>query len=57
MRGVGFRTLLRREILRFVRRPRNMFAFENASFSIFHGRWNEYVQNQNTQVLHNMGAA
>jgi ABC-2 type transport system permease protein len=85
----GFRTLLRREILRFVRRPRNTFvppmitnvlyfavfgvvlggridriagfqyivfilpglvvlgtisnAFENASFSIFHGRWNDYI--------------
>jgi ABC-2 type transport system permease protein len=81
---------LRREILRFVRRPRNTFlppaitnvlyfavfgvvlggrideiagfdyivflipglivlgtisnAFENASFSIFHGRWNEYIE-------------
>jgi len=99
----GFVTLLRREILRYVRRPRNTFvppmitnvlyftvfgvilggridaiagfeyivfilpglvvlgsisnAFENASFSIFHGRWNEYVQKQNTQVLHNVGAA
>jgi len=86
----GFQTLLRREILRFVRRPRNTFlppmitnvlyfavfglvlggridqiagfdyiifllpglivlgtisnAFENASFSIFHGRWNEYIE-------------
>jgi ABC-2 type transport system permease protein len=86
----GFRTLLRREILRFVRRPRNTFippmitnvlyfavfgvvlggridriagfqyivfilpglvvlgaisnAFENASFSIFHGRWNDYIE-------------
>jgi ABC-2 type transport system permease protein len=86
----GFRALLRREILRFVRRPRNTFlppmitnvlyfavfgvilggridqiagfdyivfllpglivlgtisnAFENASFSIFHGRWNEYIE-------------
>ena len=86
--GVGFRSLLKREVLRFVRRPRNTFlppavtnvlyfavfglilgdridaiqgfdyilfivpglvvlgavsnAFENASFSIFHGRWNEY---------------
>ncbi|MEF8937937.1 MAG: ABC transporter permease, partial [Halovenus sp.] len=82
--------MLRREILRFVRRPRNTFlppmitnvlyfavfglvlggridqiagfdyiifllpglivlgtisnAFENASFSIFHGRWNEYIE-------------
>jgi len=90
--GVAFRTLLRREILRFLRRPRNTFvppvitnvlyftvfgvvlggrieraggieggyvlfilpglvvlgivsnAFENASFSIFHGRWNEYIE-------------
>ncbi|MFT4947341.1 MAG: ABC-2 type transport system permease protein [Natronomonas sp.] len=86
----GLRALLRREILRFVRRPRNTFlppmitnvlyfavfgvilggridqiagfdyivfllpglivlgtisnAFENASFSIFHGRWNEYIE-------------
>jgi ABC-2 type transport system permease protein len=86
----GFLTLLRREILRFVRRPSNTFvppmitnvlyfavfgvilggridaiagfeyivfilpglvvlgsisnAFENASFSIFHGRWNDYIQ-------------
>jgi ABC-2 type transport system permease protein len=86
----GFLTLLRREILRFVRRPRNTFvppmitnvlyfavfgvilggridqiagfqyivfilpglivlgtisnAFENASFSIFHGRWNDYIE-------------
>ena len=86
----GFLTLLRREILRFVRRPRNTFlppaitnvlyfavfglvlggrideiagfdyivfllpglvvlgaisnAFENTSFSIFHGRWNEYIE-------------
>jgi ABC-2 type transport system permease protein len=83
-------TLLRREILRYVRRPRNTFvppmitnvlyftvfgvilggridaiagfeyivfilpglvvlgsisnAFENASFSIFHGRWNNYIE-------------
>lgn len=87
--GTGFRTLLRREVLRFLRRPRNTFlppavtnvlyfavfglvlgdridrvagfpyilfilpglvvlgaisnSFENASFSIFHGRWNEYI--------------
>ncbi len=87
---VGLRTLLRREILRYIRRPRNTFvppmitnvlyfavfgvilggridqiagfdyiifllpglivlgtisnAFENASFSIFHGRWNEYIE-------------
>jgi len=86
----SFRTLMRREILRYVRRPRNTFlpplitnvlyfsvfgvilgnrvgeiqgvsyilfllpglvvlgaisnSFENASFSIFHGRWNEYIQ-------------
>jgi len=86
----GFVTLLRREILRYVRRPRNTFvppmitnvlyftvfgvilggridaiagfeyivfilpglvvlgsisnAFENASFSIFHGRWNNYIE-------------
>ena len=87
--GVGFRALLKREVLRFVRRPKNTFlppaitnvlyfavfgvilgqrideiagfdyivfilpglvvlgmisnAFENSSFSIFHGRWNEYI--------------
>ena len=91
----GFVTLARREILRFLRRPRNTFvppfvtnvlyfsvfgvilgdrvgaigigegdpipyilfilpglvvlgaisnAFENASFSIFHGRWNDYIE-------------
>jgi ABC-2 type transport system permease protein len=86
---VQLKTLVRREILRFVRRPYNTFlppiitntlyfavfgvilggrigaiagvsylqfvlpglvvlgaisdAFENASFSIFHGRWNEYI--------------
>ncbi|WP_299235424.1 ABC transporter permease [Natronomonas sp.] len=85
-----FRTLVRREVLRFVRRPYNTFlppiitntlyfavfgvilgsrigeiagvsylqfvlpglvvlgaisdSFENASFSIFHGRWNDYIQ-------------
>lgn len=95
----GFRTLLRREILRFVRRPRNTFlppaitnvlyfavfgvvlggridqiagfdyivfllpglivlgiisnAFENASFSIFHGRWNEYIEAVLTSPLAN----
>jgi len=95
----GFRTLLRREILRFVRRPRNTFlppaitnvlyfavfgvvlggridriagfdyivfllpglivlgtisnAFENASFSIFHGRWNEYIETVLTSPLSN----
>ncbi|MHB9288584.1 ABC transporter permease [Halobacteriales archaeon Cl-PHB] len=93
----GFLTLLRREILRFVRRPRNTFlppmitnvlyfavfgvilgerikeiagfdyivfllpglvvlgaisnAFENASFSIFHGRWNEYIEEVLTSPL------
>jgi len=86
----GFVTLLRREVLRYVRRPSNTFvppmitnvlyfavfgvilggridaiagfeyivfilpglvvlgsisnAFENASFSIFHGRWNNYIE-------------
>jgi ABC-2 type transport system permease protein len=95
----GFKTLLRREILRFVRRPRNTFlppmitnilyfavfgvvlgdridqiagfdyivfllpglivlgtisnAFENASFSIFHGRWNEYIETVLTSPLSN----
>ncbi len=95
--GVGFRSLLRREILRFVRRPQNTFlppaitnvlyfavfgvilgqriddiagfdyilfllpglvvlgaisnAFENASFSIFHGRWNEYIHETLTSPL------
>jgi ABC-2 type transport system permease protein len=89
MSVVGLKTLVRREILRFVRRPYNTFlppiitntlyfsvfgvilgsrigsiagvsyiqfvlpglvvlgaisdAFENASFSIFHGRWNNYI--------------
>lgn len=93
----GFRALLRREILRFVRRPRNTFlppaitnvlyfavfgiilggrideiagfdyivfllpglivlgtisnAFENSSFSIFHGRWNEYIETVITSPL------
>ena len=107
MRAVGFRTLLHREILRYVRRPRNTFlppvitnvlyftvfgvvlggridlegvgldgsglapseayvlfilpglvvlgmisnAFENASFSIFHGRWNEYIHEVLTSPL------
>ncbi|MFB6195885.1 MAG: ABC transporter permease [Haloplanus sp.] len=87
--AIQLKTLVRREILRFVRRPYNTFlppiitntlyfavfgvilgsrigpiagvsyiqfvlpglvvlgaisdAFENASFSIFHGRWNEYI--------------
>jgi len=93
----GFRTLLRREVLRFLRRPRNTFippmitnvlyfavfgvilgeriraiqgfeyivfilpglivlgtisnGFENASFSIFHGRWNEYIEEVLTSPL------
>ncbi|KTG08952.1 ABC transporter [Haloprofundus marisrubri] len=93
----GFKTLTRREILRFVRRPRNTFvpplitnvlyfsvfgvilgdrvgqiagvpyilfilpglvvlgaisnAFENGSFSIFHGRWNEYIHEALTSPL------
>jgi len=95
--GVGFRSLLKREILRFVRRPRNTLAppaitnvlyfavfgvilgsriediagepyllfilpglvvlgaignaFENSSFSIFHGRWNEYIHETLTSPL------
>jgi ABC-2 type transport system permease protein len=95
--GVGFRALLKREILRFVRRPKNTFlppaitnvlyfavfgvvlgqriddiagfdyivfilpglvvlgaisnAFENSSFSIFHGRWNEYIHETLTSPL------
>ncbi|WP_435196818.1 ABC transporter permease [Natronomonas sp. EA1] len=95
--GTGFRSLLKREILRFVRRPRNTFlppaitnilyfavfglvlggridsiagfpyilfilpglvvlgavsnSFENASFSIFHGRWNEYIHEILTSPL------
>lgn len=97
--GTGFRSLLKREILRFVRRPRNTFlppaitnvlyfavfgvilggriqeiqgfdyilfilpglvvlgavsnAFENSSFSIFHGRWNEYIQTVLTSPMSN----
>ena len=100
MRGlaVGTRALLKREILRYVRRPRNTFlppfinnvlyfavfgvilgsrigsygdgipyikfvlpglvvlgavsnGFENASFSIFHGRWNEYIHEVLTSPL------
>ena len=99
----GFQTLFRREVLRFVRRPRNTFlppaitnvlyfsvfgvilggriedftlpgrtepisyiafilpglivlgaisnAFENSSFSIFHGRWNEYIHEVLTPPL------
>ena len=97
MWSVGARTLFRREVLRFVRRPKNTFmppaitnvlyfavfgvilggrideiagfeyilfilpglivlgtisnAFENASFSIFHGRWNEYIHETVTSPL------
>ncbi|MFC4550124.1 MULTISPECIES: ABC transporter permease [Halorussus] len=97
----GFKTLTKREILRFIRRPRNTFvppfvtnvlyfsvfgvilgdrvgavslggdpipyilfilpglvvlgaisnAFENASFSIFHGRWNEYIEETLTSPM------
>ena len=93
----GFVTLMRREILRYIRRPRNTFmpplitnvlyfsvfgvilgnrvgeiqgvsyllfllpglvvlgaisnSFENSSFSIFHGRWNEYIQATTTSPL------
>ncbi|MFC7082364.1 ABC transporter permease [Halorussus caseinilyticus] len=97
----GFKTLARREILRFIRRPRNTFvppfvtnvlyfsvfgvilgdrvggirlggdpipyilfilpglvvlgaisnAFENASFSIFHGRWNDYIEETLTSPM------
>ncbi|MGM0590541.1 MAG: ABC transporter permease [Halobacteriota archaeon] len=93
----GFRTLVRREVLRFLRRPGNTFApplitnvlyfsvfgvilgrrisevngipyilfilpglvvlgaisnaFENASFSIFHGRWNKYIHEPLTSPL------
>jgi ABC-2 type transport system permease protein len=96
-RWIGLRTLFRREVLRYVRRPRNTFlpplitnalffavfgvilgerigqvagvsyvqfvlpglvvlggvsdAFENASFSIFHGRWNEYIHEVLTAPL------
>jgi ABC-2 type transport system permease protein len=93
------RTLIRREILRFVRRPYNTFlppiitnslyfavfgvilgsrigeiagvsylqfvlpglvvlgaisdSFENASFTIFHGRWNEYIHAVTTSPMSN----
>ena len=93
----GFRTLTRREIQRFLRRPKNTFvpplitnvlyfsvfgvilgrrisevngvpyilfilpglvvlgaisnAFENASFSLFHGRWNRYIEEALTSPL------
>ncbi len=96
--STGTVTLVRREILRYVRRPRNTFlppfinnvlyfavfgvilgerigsygdaipyilfvlpglvvlgavsnGFENASFSIFHGRWNEYIHEVLTSPL------
>lgn len=95
----AFRSLVRREILRFVRRPYNTFlppiitntlyfavfgvilgsrigsiagvsyiqfvlpglvvlgaisdAFENSSFSIFHGRWNEYLDEVITSPMSN----
>jgi ABC-2 type transport system permease protein len=98
MLSVGFRALFQRELLRFIRRPKNTFmppaitnvlyfavfgiilggridepvagigyilflvpglvvlgtisnAFENASFSIFHGRWNEYIHETLTSPL------
>ena len=98
MLSVGFRALFRRELLRFIRRPKNTFmppaitnvlyfavvgiilggridepvegigyilflipglvvlgtisnAFENASFSIFHGRWTEYIHETLTSPL------
>ncbi len=97
MWSVGSRTLFRREMLRFLRRPKNTFlppaitnvlyfavfgvilggridqiagfdyilfivpglialgtisnAFENASFSVFHGRWNEYIHESITSPL------
>ena len=97
MTTTGLATLVRREIRRYVRRPRNTFippfitnvlyfavfgiilgsrigevagfsyllfvlpglvvlgaisnAFENASFSIFHGRWNEYIHEVLTSPL------
>jgi ABC-2 type transport system permease protein len=93
----GFVTLVRREVQRFLRRPKNTFvppfvtnvlyfsvfgvilgqrieaingvpyvlfilpglvvlgaisnAFENASFSIFHGRWNRYIEEPLTSPL------
>lgn len=95
--STGLKSLTKREILRFVRRPYNTFlpplitnilyfsvfgvilgrrinevsgvpyiqfilpglvvlgavsnAFENASFSIFHGRWNEYIHEALTSPL------
>ena len=96
---IQFATLVRREILRFVRRPYNTFlppiitntlyfavfgvilgsrigeiagvsylqfvlpglvvlgaisdSFENASFTIFHGRWNDYIQAVLTSPMSN----
>jgi len=96
---IQFMTLVRREILRFVRRPYNTFlppiitntlyfsvfgvilgsrigeiagvsylqfvlpglvvlgaisdSFENASFTIFHGRWNDYIQAVLTSPMSN----
>jgi len=95
--STGFKTLLRREVLRYIRRPRNTFmpplitnvlyfsvfgvilgsrvgdiqgvsyilfllpglvvlgsisnSFENSSFSLFHGRWNEYIHATTTSPL------
>ncbi|MFB6284750.1 MAG: ABC transporter permease [Halobacteria archaeon] len=97
--STGFRTLIRREVLRYIRRPRNTFlpplitnvlyfsvfgvilgerinlingvpyilfilpglvvlgaisnSFENSSFSLFHGRWNEYIHEAVTSPLSN----
>jgi len=97
MWSIGGRTLFKREVQRFVRRPKNTFmppaitnvlyfavfgivlggrideiagfpyvlfilpglivlgavsnAFENAAFSIFHGRWNEYIDEPLTSPL------
>lgn len=94
---IGFKTLTRREIQRFLRRPKNTFvpplitnvlyfsvfgvilgrrisevngvpyilfilpglvvlgaisnAFENSSFSLFHGRWNRYIEEALTSPL------
>jgi ABC-2 type transport system permease protein len=99
-RAVQLKTLFRREILRFVRRPYNTFlppiitnalyfsvfgvilgarigeiagvsyvqfvlpglvvlgaisdSFENASFTIFHGRWNEYINAVITTPMSNL---
>lgn len=97
MNLTGFHTMLRREVLRYLRRPRNTFlppfitnvlyfvvfgvvlgnrirevqgfdyivfilpglvvlgaisnSFENSSFSVFHGRWNEYIHEVVTAPL------